>query len=237
MLSTLIRFLFPCRCAICGHLLGRGNLVICPSCIMQLPMYKCDSFIDNEMARIFWKRLPIVRATSWMYYNPGTRSSELVTGPKYAHRDDIAYSVGMLIADCMSRSGFFEGIDTVVPMPTTKQREEERGMNQVQEVAHSMVQALHRDTRYKHIHLEHDTVKRTTFRQSQTRRQRHERVESVTSDDFKVTKPERLDSRHVLILDDVVTTGTTAAALGEAITKAAHNVRISILAIGRTNET
>ena len=125
----------------------------------------------------------------------------------------------------MTDEGFFEGIDVIVPMPITKSRRRERGYNQSEEFARGIAELTE-------IPVATDVVERLSFGISQTKLNHWERRENVENV-FHLINGESISNRHVLLVDDIMTTGSTIISCGSELLKAG-NVKISILTIGYT---
>lgn len=229
MFRSFLDFILPHRCIFC-HDVIYGNEVVCGACMLDLPWINHDDFFDNDLARIFWKRLPLVRASAMFYYRTSNETTLLVTGPKFGRRDDIAYALGQMAADHFLSRDFFDGIDIVIPMPTTAKRYRKRGMNTAEVMADGLV------SRIPGIRLVNDVAVRTDNQESQIHHTLRQRIETITPSVFEIRHAERLKAKHILLLDDVITTGTTVASLGTAIVSAEPDVRISVLGMMSTSK-
>ena len=143
---------------------------------------------------------------------------------KYGNRPDIGFALGQLVADEMQPTGFFDGIDCIVPLPLHRKRQRERGYNQSREFALGLCSVLH-------IDLCDDAVERLRNTKSQASLVHGERSTNI-KDAFGVVRPEALNGKHVLMVDDIVTTGATLSECIKAINKDT-DARVSILTIGR----
>ena len=224
----LADFLAPRRCPVCGGRLQVQEETICAQCNLHLPRtgFSRDAF-DNEMARLFWVQLPIERAAALIFYTPKAEATHFIHQLKYANQPEIGEQMGWLTAREMAADHFFDGIDVIVPIPLAPKRERERGYNQSLMIARGVSRATG-------IPVESRAVRRKTYGGSQTQKGRWERRENVT-DAFQLVDGRRIAGKHVLLVDDVVTTGATAIACGQQLAKAG-NVRISILSLGFSKE-
>lgn len=177
------------------------------------------------MARLFWLQFPIERAAAWFYYEPHGPVSDMIYDMKYRGRPDIAEALGAIVAQRFSSAGFFDGIDVLVPMPITWRRQWQRGYNQSTMIARGI-------STVTQLPICTNAVKRTVFRQSQTTRSGMERLHAV-DDAFLLAHPDKIANRHILIIDDIVTTGATITACARQAAMA-PGVRISILSLGLT---
>lgn len=226
LLSIIYDFLSPRTCSVCGNRLAPTEEDICAVCNWQLPRtHFCRAPYDNELAKNFWGRLPLERCAAFFYYIPGSKVSSLVYKIKYHGDAGLAYSLGRKVAEEFSVEGFFEGIDLIVPVPITRMRRWHRGYNQSQLIAKGISDVTG-------IPLDATVIKRVRFSVSQTSLTREERAQNVAGS-YRLLAPGRVESRHVLVVDDIITTGSTVCSCATEICKAG-NVRISILSLGFT---
>ncbi len=227
-LTRLTNLLFPRQCAICGKRLLLGEELFCSSCNIQLPRtYYALSPYDNPMAQLFWGRFPLEKAVALIHYNSHTQISKPFYDMKYHNMPEIGVSLGVFAAKELMSSDFFNDIDIIVPMPLARWRKMERGYNQSEKIAFGV-------SHITHIPMAANCLKRTVFKESQTNKNKEEREENV-KDCFILHKPQRLQGKHVLIIDDIVTTGATCHSAAKEIMKA-EGTKISIMSIGVTKE-
>lgn len=225
-IARLTDLVAPRRCPVCGKRLQVQEPVVCASCNMRLPRtYYWRDPRDNEMARLFWGQLPIERAAALIFYAPKAEPTHFIVRMKYANHPEIGEQMGHMAATEMMADGFFQGIDCLVPVPLTPRRERERGYNQSLMIAQGISQATG-------LSIVRNAVRRRHFDGSQTRKNKWERLENV-AEAFELRSPKRIAGKHILLIDDVVTSGATAIACGQQLAKAG-NVTISILSLGFT---
>jgi len=175
------------------------------------------------MAKLFWGLIPIERATALMYYESHAETANIVYEMKYHNHPEIGEVIGRLMAREIQPHGFFDGIDGIVPIPLARKRQRQRGYNQSLEIAKGVSEITR-------LPVFDKLVCRTKFESSQTSKGRWERNENVDHV-FQLTDPSAAKSRHLLIIDDVVTTGATVIACAKELSKAG-NVKVSVLSIG-----
>ena len=222
--SRLLDFVSPRRCAVCGGRLAPTEHGLCSACLLRLP--RTATWLtpsDNEVARLFWGRLPVCRAAAFFYFERRSEAARAIYEMKYHGRPDTGYDLGRLAAAEMGAAGFFSGIDVVVPVPLARRRLRQRGYNQSEYIARGVASAAG-------LPVETRAVRRTVFTQSQTRLSHRERADNVEGA-FSPADTNRLHGRHVLMVDDVVTTGATLAACGAALA-GVPGVRLSVMALG-----
>ena len=180
---------------------------------------------ENEMAKLFWAQIPVERAAALFHYESHAETANIIYQLKYKDHPEIGPLMGRMVATELKRDGFFDGIDVIVPVPLTKERLRQRGYNQSEEIAKGVSEITG-------LPINKDVVKRTVFKGSQTRRSRWDRQENVEYA-FKLIHGEPIAGKHLLIVDDVVTTGATIIACAKELVKAG-NVKISVLSLGLT---
>lgn len=238
ILAKIIDLFFPRFCPICGNRLAGEEESICLSCNLHLP--RTDTWekpYDNEMARMFWHQIPIEKACALFYYKGHSFASNILYQLKYNNRPELAADMGKLLAQEGTRARFFDDIDGIIPIPLSKNRQRERGYNQSEEIARGIADITH-------LPIYTDIIKRTTFKESQTDKNRWQRQQNVEQV-FELCpkyKPGQahtsansspsLTGKHFLILDDVCTTGATIIACCKTLMEAEHDIRFSVLSIG-----
>jgi ComF family protein len=224
--TKLFDLFAPRRCAGCGRRLSAEESVFCAVCQLHVPLtHFSHDVYDNPMARLFWGLLPTERAAALFYYEPNTEVAHLLHAIKYFDRPDLAEAMGCLVAERLTTVGFFEGIDGIVPVPLSADRCRQRGYNQCELIAQGV-------SRVTGLPIYNNVLVRTTFQGSQTHLNAFERRENV-SHSFVLTDAADLSDRHLLLLDDVVTTGSTLLACGQQL-RQISGVRLSFLTLGFT---
>lgn len=220
----LLDLLAPRLCVVCGRRLSPTEQVLCASCNMHLPRtgFQHDAQ-DNILARLFWGIIPVERAAALFYYEASSKNSNILYDLKYHDHPEIGEEMGRLLAREFTEAGFFDGIDLIVPVPLARSRERHRGYNQSRCIAEgiSSVTGL---TVYDRA------VRRTVFEKSQTQMRHWERQENVEGV-FQLVDAEAVRGRHLLLVDDVVTTGATMAACARELLTAG-DIKLSLLALG-----
>lgn len=226
--TRILDLISPRSCVVCGRRLSPTERSLCSVCLFHLPRttYQFSSD-DNPVDQLFWGQLTVTRAAALMFYEPHSEMAQLIYQMKYNNRPDIGEDMGRLMAQEMKMGGFFESIDVLLPVPLSSKRQRQRGYNQSERLAQGIsdVTGLPVCTR---------AVIRQEFQQSQTMLNRQERRKNVEKA-FLLLHPEMLANRHVLLIDDVCTTGATLISLGSAI-QHIEGIKISILTLGYTKK-
>jgi len=245
ILAKIIDLFFPRFCPVCGNRLTGGEESICASCNLHLP--RTDTWenpYENEMAKIFWRQIPIEKACALFYYKGHSFASNILYQLKYEHHPEVAFDMGRLLAQEGMRVSFFDDIDGIIPIPLAKNRLKQRGYNQSEEIAKGIASLTH-------LPIYTNIVQRTSFVESQTHKNRWQRLDNV-SQVFELTpeyqdesKPNSssheiaLEGKHFLVIDDVCTTGATITSCCQALMKTmkqeernSNKMKFSILSIG-----
>lgn len=217
-------FVSPRQCVICGHRLAVTEEALCPVCIMNLPRTNF-SFDDNPMLRMFFGIIPVQKVSAFCYYSPGSEMSQAVYDMKYHDRPDVGWFLGRLMANEFLTTGFFDGIDVIIPIPLAKKRLRQRGYNQSRLLAEGISEITH-------LPIADSVVCRTVFKESQTQLSRFDRQQNV-SNVFMLKDGDQLRGRHILLVDDIVTTGATVASCARELLKV-EGLKVSVLAFGFT---
>lgn len=228
LFRRLLDLIAPRPCVICGRRLAPDTEVLCPSCQLHLPRTGFHlSPLDNPMARLFWGIIPVERVAAYIYYSPGSEVAKMVYDLKYHDRPDIGEALGRMMATELLPSGFFDGIDRLVPLPLAPKRERQRGYNQSRQLAIGISEVTG-------LPVSDDIVCRTAFSGSQTQLSRRDRQDNVANV-FQLRDDADLSGCHVLLIDDIVTTGATVVACARELLKV-DGVRISVLSFGLTRD-
>lgn len=227
-LSRLIDLIAPRACSVCGRRLVPGESVMCAACNRHLPRthFEDDAY-DNEMAQLFWGRIPIERAGALFFYHAQSEVSRMIYALKYGNHPEFGEQLGQMVAEEYLEKGFFQGIDSIIPVPLSRSRQRQRGYNQSMEIARGVSEVTK-------ISILKDTIKRTKFVESQTHKSRLSRAENV-EDTFKVLDSSPILNKHILLIDDIVTTGATICACGQALQQSGK-IYISVLSLGYSKD-
>lgn len=223
-LNRAVNAVSPAHCAICDCRMTVGEEFLCGKCNIRMPRTGfCDAPLDNEMAKMLWGRFPIEKCAALFFYSPHSDLARLIMDIKYFHHQDYARELGKMMAREIKPSGFFEGIDAIMPVPLARNRERKRGYNQSREIARGIGSVTG-------LPIVDKAVKREKFVESQTQKSRLERNDNVEHA-FSLVDDQLLHDRHLLIVDDILTTGATVTACAREVLKA-KNVKISVLTAG-----
>ncbi|MBR4845857.1 MAG: ComF family protein [Bacteroidaceae bacterium] len=225
LLQDLKDFFFPRKCPVCGGRLYNGEW-ICTYCLSRLPHTLYHRQKENKLEQRLKSIAPIERATGYFFYSPQGDYSSLLHQIKYYNHQPLAIHLGKLMATHLISDGdFFEGINFLVPIPLAHNRLRQRGYNQ----SLLLAQGIHEVT---HIPISSNTLLRIVDNPSQTHLTNTERWKNV-KDIFSVTPTtfEQFNDKHILLVDDVATTGATLSSCIQTISKAVPTCRISVVVL------
>lgn len=222
LLQDFISLAFPDVCQACGVGLNKQEQVLCTYCLFQLPYTHFHLQKDNKTAREFWGRADIRAATSFLYFKKGERVQHLLHQLKYRRQTQIGVYLGRLCGKVLKQAGGFSGVDLICPLPLHKQSMRRRGYNQSEFFALGLGETMKKK-------VDASLLARTRIAESQTRKSRFDRFLNVR-EAFSVRHPHRLVNRHVLLVDDVLTTGATLTACASAVL-AVGGTQVSIATI------
>lgn len=225
MYGSRFDWLHPRRCAMCNERLSMQDSVICPACNVGLMR---TNFVQhpqhNEMAQLFWHSVPIEKAVAWLFHHSRTLSAQAVYGMKYRRKTEVAFFLGEMMAAELQTTSFFNDISFLYPVPLALEREKQRGYNQSLAIAQGV-------SAVTGINIIDDLVTRVHFSESQTHLTRNEREANVARS-FQLVKTQACvaKNQHILLIDDVCTTGATLSALARTLAMV-QGVRMSALVL------
>ena len=218
-IDDILSLFYPRLCAGCNKPLIAGEEQICLDCLADMPFTHFENIAENPIAKIFWGRATVTHATAFCHFNKGGKLQHMLHRLKYKGDKAIGHQLGSMFGYQLSLSPYFQEIDMIIPVPLHPKKERARGYNQSvvfgEGVAEQMQKPLVNNNLIRDIHTE-----------SQTRKGRFERWENV-SGIFKVKDPEALQGKHLLLIDDVVTTGATLEACCQILLEI-PDVKVSI---------
>lgn len=209
ILNDINSLLFPILCFGCNVRLYRGERILCTFCRNQLPLTEYSFNDENAVDRIFYGRVEIEKASAFLYFREEGIVRNLIKCLKYRGRQEVGSFLGEWLGRLLKQDAGLPEIDAIIPVPLHPNRRRQRGYNQVDFFARSL--ARHLQTEY----LPGALVKKRNSR-TQTLKNRLFRTTEV-SELFQLRKPEELDGKKILLVDDVITTGATMEACAAAL--------------------
>lgn len=223
ILYYLTELIFPKLCVTCGDKLIEQEQWICLHCLHHIPRTNFHREPENPVAQLFYGRVRIEHATAFFHFSKGSKYQSLLHNLKYKGMKELGTEIGKQFGIDLLQSESFTSVDIICPVPLHPQKEKKRGYNQSWWVASGIAQQMQKQ-------LSDDNLKRITATETQTRKARFERWQNVEGI-FELTDPEAFSEKHILLIDDVVTTGSTLEACAQAIiSKTDARVSIATLA-------
>lgn len=225
LFSVILDAVWPRRCSLCGSELMHGERFICGACVEELPRTNYHWREMNPMAERFAGLVPFERATGHFFYTREGAFASLVQDFKYRSMPDLAVTVGEIAGRELLMAGFFYQIDAIVAVPMHYLKRWRRGYNQAERIACGISGV----TGIPVVNV----LKARRPHATQTAKTSEERRRNVGGA-FKVTDPSQIEGKHVLLVDDICTTGATLTEAAWVLLGSVEKMRISLLTIGVT---
>ena len=218
-----MHLLYPQICFGCGTDEVEKNMPLCPNCIQDLPFTDFFGINENPVEKIFWGRANVQNAGALFFFTKDSLIQKLITELKYHHNKKVGVLFGKLMGDAIAVEEKFKQIDLIIPIPINASKINSRGFNQSEVIAIGMQQVWHRPI------LNNVLIKRS-WSNSQTKKNRKARLQQLP-DLFFLQKPTSIEGKHILLVDDVLTTGATLeAAVTSLMTGSPASVSIAVAA-------
>jgi len=217
---SLIDLVYPHHCEICNIDLNIKEEFLCLGCKFDLPYINQSKYNNEALEKLFWGRVEINNIYALLNYQKGNQTQSILHQLKYNNKTKLAVYFGEMIGDLIPIAN---DIDYIVPVPLHPKKKKMRGFNQSTVIANGILKVTN-------IPINEDVIKRNTFNKSQTNFSKFDRWDNVRSI-FTVIKPKQLENKHVVLIDDVLTTGATIEACVQELLKVKGcKVSIAVLA-------
>lgn len=223
-IKEIFRLVFPPQCAICHTSLGYGVMDICLPCRLELPLTYFWKRLDNPVSLKFWGHIPIETGSAYFYYMSSGRWRSIIHNFKYRKGWRYAQMLGEWYGAELRESGNYNDIDLIIPIPLHPVKKIKRGYNQSDWIAKGIAKELG-------IKVDYHSVKRRKNTISQTKLSYRDRWNNV-NDIFTVKNPSSIAGKHILLVDDILTTGATIISCGESISKFVPDCKFSVAVLG-----
>lgn len=218
-----MHLLYPQICFGCGTDQVEKAMPLCHKCIQDLPFTDFFSINENPVEKIFWGRADIQNAGALLFFTKDSLVQTLITALKYHHNKKVGVLFGKLMGEAIAVEEKFKQIDLIIPIPISASKINSRGFNQSEVIAIGIQQIWHRPI------LNNVLIKRS-WSNSQTKKNRKARLQQLP-DLFYLQKPTSIEGKHILLVDDVLTTGATLeAAVASLMTGSPASVSIAVAA-------
>ena len=225
LVANFASLLYPELCVICEEPLIGNEKFFCFACFLKLPRTNYHLISENQAVERLAGKVSLEKASSYFYYNKGGVAQKLIAEIKYRGNRNLGEWIGAYLAKDMISSGFFQKIDYMVPIPLHRSKEKKRGFNQAEKIAEGIALVTK-------IPLETGNVFREKANTSQTQKGIFDRWKNARNL-FDLKDPELFKGKHILLIDDVLTTGSTLEAVAQTLLKS-QDVKISILTLAIT---
>jgi len=220
--DDVISLLFPRLCYACGNHLLRSENLICTECYILIPRTNFHEDNNNPVAQLFWGRCLIEKAAAFSYYNKGSRIRNLIHNLKYKGVQEVGYEMGRIYGLSLKDSGFTGDIDVIIPVPLHPSKKRARGFNQSELISSGISDA-------SMLPVDVSSLARISVSATQTKRSRYDRWTNVEGI-FRVTDPGAIAGKHILLVDDVITTGSTVESCTNEL-RGIEGVRVSVVSL------
>jgi ComF family protein len=220
--DDILSLLFPRLCYACGNHLLRNEKLICTECYILIPRTNYHLVEDNPVSRLFWGRCRIEKASAFSFYTKDSRIRKLIHNLKYKGIREVGFELGKIYGQSLMRSDFLDGIDLIIPVPLHSSKMRIRGFNQSDIISTGLSEATG-------VPLGASILERISISETQTKKSRYDRwinVEGI----FNVNDPEKIKGKHILLIDDVITTGSTLESCAVELLKN-EGVKVSVAAL------
>jgi ComF family protein len=227
LFKSFFNLLYPALCEACGGALVAGERVVCTACRYNLP--KTNQWLQqgNPVEQIFWGRVPLESACSFFYFIKGSKYQKVLHKLKYKNKPHIGVELGRYFGVELKKSPVYREVEFVIPIPLHTKRMRERGYNQSERVAVGIAESMG-------IQTLPAAVFRQVYTQTQTKKTREERLKNVEAIFAATPELQQVKNKHILLVDDVLTTGATIEACALTILENVEcKISVATLAVAR----
>jgi ComF family protein len=214
-LKDFFNLFYPSICCACGNHLYDGEERICIACRMSMPYTNDEQIKRNATYKVFEGRVRVEAASSLFYFKKKSKVQNVLHYLKYKNHEELGIVLGSMHAEQLSKSELFKEVDLVIPVPLHPNKFKKRGYNQAALLAKGYSQVLN-------AMLDEQTLIRVEDTSTQTRKNRYERYENM-NEMFKCMDVQMLSGKNILLIDDVITTGSTIESCASELLKAGCN--------------
>jgi len=225
MFHDLINLFYPKTCLICEDILTKNEHLICTNCLHELPVTNYHLDNDNPVKKVFYGRIALENATALLLFHKKSNVQTLIHQLKYRGHKEIGAYLGVWAGNILSETEEYQAIDVVIPVPLHPKKLKSRGFNQVEDFGKKLSKALNAE------YIDNVLLK-TSFTATQTLKSRFARWNNM-EETFILKNANFIQNKHVLIVDDLITTGATIEACANVL-KASPGIKISVVSMAFT---
>ena len=224
--DSFLHILFPHVCSGCGSDIISRESLLCMRCMAEMPETHFHMHANNPIEKKFWGKLPLVSATAQYYFSKESLIQHLMHQLKYKGNKELGWQLGRLMGSDLLQSNRFKDMEALIPLPLFAAKEKRRGYNQSTILCEGMAEVMG-------VKILRNVILRKQHTETQTKKGRIERWLNMEGK-FELTQPEKIQDKHVLLVDDIITTGATLEACGQELMRA-DNVNLSVAAFCYTS--
>ena len=221
--QDFVALFFPDLCAGCQSSLVKHETALCIQCIYHLPRTNFHLDPQNPIARTFWGRFPFTYAGAFTFFQKGNKVQHIMHQLKYNSNTASGFKMGELYGYELTRTNQWQNLDLIIPIPLHPKKLRQRGYNQSLYIAQGLASVLD-------IPVSVTALERKRHTSTQTKKSRYDRYENL-KDAFEIKNSCEVVGKHILLIDDVITTGATLEACATTLLKL-ESVQISVASIG-----
>ena len=225
LLRKILDAVFPPLCQVCRDRLVEGERLLCAGCIADLCVSKYKDIHNNSLAKSYWGVFPVESALTVYNFSIGNKLAEIIHQMKYFHNEELCRFMGEIIAYDARVEELLCEADALIPIPITAEREKHRGYNQSLLICEGIC-------RTRKMEIVTDILRRRLFYSTQTAMNRQQRSKNIQGA-FEMANGEKLSGKHVVLVDDIITTGATTRECLYVL-RSVKGIKISVLALGST---
>lgn len=224
-LHELFQIIYPSLCCHCEEPLMGNESNLCTHCLSQISWCDDNASPNNITEQRFYGRIPFEAATSLMFFHKGNVTQDIIHQIKYHGNIPMAKQYGQLLTNKLQSSGRFDNIDVIIPVPLHRRRKRQRGYNQSEIICKAISSTLQKP-------LMTNILYRKQYTNTQTNKSRLDRLDNMNGV-FAIRHSEQLENKHILLIDDVITTGATIIGCYDAL-RQITNSKLSIASLALT---
>ncbi len=225
LVLDFISLFYPSVCAACNRVLMRHERLICSYCEVEMPKTFYHSLRNNPLEEVFWGRIKIEAAAARYFFRKKGKTQHLMHNFKYKGMKEIGVIIGEDYGQELITNPIFKSVDVVIPIPLHPKKKKIRGYNQSEMFAIGLSNSMG-------IPMDITSLIRTVATSTQTRKSRFMRWENV-KEIFKITDEKALENKHILLVDDIITTGATIEGAAQMLMQI-NGVKISVAGMACT---